>query len=55
MAVTLAIWRLATDLQWTKSFAIESGLLSHWQVWMGVAAALVVVSWRLERYGQADS
>src|ERR1035441_3325747 len=38
-AAVLAIWRIAADLNWTSSFAISTGIFSHWQVWLGAAVA----------------
>ncbi len=52
MAAVLAIWGVAADLDWTSSFAIRSGLFSHWQVWLGVAVLLQLCSRLLNRYGR---
>jgi hypothetical protein len=52
MASSLALWRVAADLNWTNSFAIPSGPFSHWQFWMGAAAALQICSKLLNRYGR---
>jgi hypothetical protein len=52
MAAILALWRLAADLNWTNTFAISSGLFSHWQVWMAAAAVLHLCSRALNRYGK---
>ncbi len=52
MAFGLALWRIAADLSWTNSFAIPSGLFSHWQVWLGAAILLELFSRRLIRYGK---
>jgi hypothetical protein len=54
MASALGFWRIAADLQWTNSFAISSGLFSHWQVWLGGAALLQLCSFALNRYGKSD-
>ena len=35
-----------------NSFAIPSGLLSHWQVWLGGAALLQFCAYALNRYGK---
>src|SRR3989304_3655586 len=51
MAFALAAWRLSTDLGWARQFAFSDGLLSHWQVWLGVAALLEMCAWALNRYG----
>ena len=53
MALALGIWSVAAGLQWTQSFAIPSGLFSHWQVWMGVAVVLQLCSRVLNRYARA--
>ena len=53
MAGLLAVWRIAADLQWAASFAISTGLFSHWQVWMGAAVILEVCARALNRYGKS--
>jgi len=35
IAAALALWRIGADLNWANSFAIPSGIFSHWQVWLG--------------------
>ncbi len=52
MAAVLALWRIAADLNWTNSFAISSGLFSHWQVWLGAAILLQLCAHILNRYGR---
>ena len=52
MASVLAVWRIAADLNVANSFAIPSGLFSHWQVWLGAAAGLQLCSRVLNRYGK---
>jgi hypothetical protein len=52
LALLLACWRIAADLNWTSSFAIPSGLFSHWQVWMGGAVLLQLCARVLNRYGK---
>jgi TRAP-type C4-dicarboxylate transport system permease small subunit len=52
MALALACWRIAADLNWTSSFAIPSGLFSHWQAWLGAAVLLQVVARVLNRYAR---
>lgn len=54
MACSLGLWRIAADLNWTRDFAIGSGLFSHWQVWIVSAIALEVFSRLLSRYGRGD-
>jgi hypothetical protein len=52
MALVLGCWRIAADLNLTSSFAIPSGLFSHWQVWLGAAAILQLCARILTRYGR---
>ena len=52
IASVLAVWRIAADLNVANRFAIPSGLFSHWQVWLGAAAALQLCSRVLNRYGK---
>jgi hypothetical protein len=51
-ACVLALWRIAADLNWTNSFAISSGIFSHWQIWLAAAAGLQLCSRVLNRYGK---
>jgi len=53
MAGILGLWRIAADLKWTNTFAIPSGLFSHWQVWIGTAALLHFCSRGLHHYGKS--
>jgi hypothetical protein len=55
IAAALAMWRIAADLSWANSFAIPSGIFSHWQVWLGAAVALQFCSRLLNRYGKSAS
>jgi hypothetical protein len=52
-AAVLALWRIAADMNWTNSFAISSGIFSHWQVWLGAAVALQMCARALNRYGKS--
>jgi hypothetical protein len=54
IALVLAIWRVAADLNWANSFAIPTGLFSHWQVWLAAAALVQFCSYLLNRYGNGD-
>ncbi len=51
MAWALAGWRVASDMNWTGQFAIGSGLLSHWQVWIALGIAIQFGSFLLQRFG----
>ena len=52
IAAALELWRIGADLDWANSFAIPSGIFSHWQVWLGAAAALQFCARLLNRYGK---
>jgi hypothetical protein len=52
LAALLALWRIASDLNWTAQFAIPSGLFSHWQVWIATAVVLQLCAHLLNRYGR---
>jgi hypothetical protein len=52
MASILGFWRIGADFHWTSSFAITSGWLSYWEVWLGAAALLQFCSYALNRYGR---
>ncbi len=49
MEAALGFWRLGADLGWAGTFFINVGLLSHWQVWFGLAAFTEVASMYLNR------
>lgn len=51
-AWVLALWRLAADLGKAEEFAIETGIWSHWQVWLAIAIALHVAEAWLKRYAR---
>ena len=52
LSFVLAVWRVAADLNWAYSFAIPTGLFSHWQVWLAGAVVLQGCAHLLNRYGQ---
>jgi ABC-type nitrate/sulfonate/bicarbonate transport system permease component len=54
LAGVLGAWRIAADLNWTNSFAIPSGIFSHWQVWLGAAIGLQMCARYLNRYGRSN-
>lgn len=49
MEAALGSWRLAADLGWAGAFFIDTGVLSHWQVWFALAAFTQVSSVYLNR------
>jgi hypothetical protein len=52
-AGVLGLWRIAADLNLTATFAISSGIFSHWQVWWGTAVLLQLCARALNRYGKS--
>jgi hypothetical protein len=52
LAAVFGLWRIASDMNWTGSFAIPQGFFSHWQVWLGAALALQVCAHLLNRYAR---
>jgi hypothetical protein len=53
VAWMLTLWRIGADLGITGGFGISSGILSHWQVWVGIASVLQVAVIALNRYGRS--
>jgi hypothetical protein len=51
MAYVLGLWRVASDMGLAGEFPF-SGLFSHWQVWIPLAALLHIGSSALKKYGQ---
>jgi hypothetical protein len=49
MEFALGAWRVCADLGWTGDFFIGAGLLSHWQIWFGLAALTQAASVNLNR------
>jgi hypothetical protein len=52
VAFTVSFWGFAADLQWTGDFFISRGVFAHWQVWMAMAAVLLLISRLLDGYAQ---
>lgn len=55
MACVLACWRLGADLNATGQFPIPSGIFSHWQIWLTLAASLQFCATALNKYGKAQA
>lgn len=49
VASAMAVWRLGADLGWTGTFAISTGLFSHWQVWIVLALGLKMTGGLMNR------
>jgi hypothetical protein len=52
MAYVLGFWRLASDMGLAGEYPF-SGLFSHWQVWIPLAALLHIGMTTLRKYGQS--
>jgi hypothetical protein len=52
LCIVVGLWRLLADLNITEEFAIQGGLLSHWQVWLALGVAVQLASVYLDRYAQ---
>jgi hypothetical protein len=52
----MAFWRFGADAGWTDSFIVSDGLLSHWQVWLGLAIGIQWAAIQLNRrFGRSQS
>lgn len=51
MAYVLGFWRLASDMGLAGAFGI-TGLFSHWQIWIALAALLHLSASMLNKYGR---
>jgi hypothetical protein len=51
MAYVLGFWRLAADIGVAGEFGI-TGVFSHWQIWILIAAVLHLSGYVLNRYGR---
>jgi len=43
-------WKFLADLGWAGGFFISQGIFFHWQVWILVAVAVQLLSFRLSRH-----
>ncbi|MGA2602167.1 MAG: hypothetical protein ABSH09_34815 [Bryobacteraceae bacterium] len=53
-AFVLSMWRLGADLGFARSFAVHTGILSHWQVWLAISVAIQFLAVVLNRYGNPE-
>lgn len=54
MAFVLSMWRLGNDIGFTRSFAIHTGIFSHWQVWLALSLMIQFLAVVLTRYGRSS-
>jgi hypothetical protein len=52
LSLVVALWRVLADAKIAEEFAIEQGLMSHWQVWLALGILLQSLSVYLDRYGR---
>jgi hypothetical protein len=52
MMFVMASWRIGADLQLATEFPIDSGLWSHWHIWIACALLSHLTSVILNRYGR---
>ena len=45
----MAAWRYGADAGWADEFFVATGLLSHWQVWLGIAVGIQWLAVQLTR------
>src|SRR5436309_1042900 len=55
VAFTICFWSFAAELQWTNGFFVNSGLFSHWQVWLILAAGQLACARLLISYSQSGT
>lgn len=54
MEAALGVWRVCADLGWAGTFFVNTGLLSHWQVWLALAAFTEASALYVDRLVQAQ-
>lgn len=52
---SFGLWRVGADLGWAGDFVFTTGILSHWQVWIGAAIAVQYLVWQLSQYARRAS
>jgi hypothetical protein len=52
IVLVIGLWGIAAELKWVSSFAISSGLFSHWEPWLAAASGLELCALALNRYGK---
>lgn len=52
LAAVMALWRIGADLHVTGPFFLTEGVMSHWQIWFVIAAALQVKGVWLRRWSR---
>ncbi len=52
LTAAFGAWGVAAAMKWTGTFAITTGLFSHWQIWLGGAIVLQLCAHLLNRYAK---
>lgn len=52
LAFTMAFWIFASEMRWTGSFFIRTGLLSRWEIWVATAAVLLLLARLLDKISE---
>jgi hypothetical protein len=55
LAFTVSFWAFAAELERSNAFLFSRTLFAHWQVWLVLAALLVVLGQLLGRYGASEN
>lgn len=55
LAFSISFWAFAVELQWANSFLFAGSLLAHWQVWLAMAALLLVLGQVLAHLGSSEN
>lgn len=50
-----ALWSLAANLGWTDTFVFQTGPLSNWLVWIGLAILTTVAASILRRHTRTET
>lgn len=55
LAFTLAFWAFAAEVQWANAFFFSQTLFAHWEVWLALAALLLLLGHGLAKIGSKET
>jgi hypothetical protein len=55
VCISMGLWRFGADMDLAGNFVIQTGLFSHWQIWIGAAVCVQYASWILKRSAREPS
>ena len=55
LAFSLAFWAFAAELQWANTFLFSETVFAHWQIWLALAALLVVIGQGLAKFAAREN